>query len=101
MWRDKARNRQAAQIADQLRPRGDPLKRRRLAPARPQPNSGKLVEAMFEALNQTSAPMSEHGFAQYLAIIAKRRPRTFAAVLGRILKEAADELANPTSPENH
>jgi hypothetical protein len=96
MWRQRERNRQAARIADQLRPRDDPMKRRRLEPARPPPNSGELVEAWFEALNQTTAPMSKHGFVRYLAFIAVRRPRTICALLGRVLKDEAKELAKRT-----
>jgi hypothetical protein len=100
MWRQKERNREAAKIADQLRPRDDPMKRRRLEPARPPPNSGELVEAWFEALNQTTAPMSKHGLVQYMKFIAVRRTRTFGALLCRVLDDEAKELANRTGTRN-
>lgn len=100
MWRQKERNRQAAKLADQLRPRDDPMKRRRIEPARPRPNSGQLVEAFFEALNQTTAPMSKHGFVQYMKIIAIRRPRTFLALLRQVLEDEARELARRTGTRN-
>jgi hypothetical protein len=92
MWREKERNQEAARIADQLRPGGDALRRRRAAAARPQPNSGELVEALFETLNQTSAPMSKEGCVKYLKFIALRRPRTFLALLGAVLEAEANEL---------
>ena len=99
MWRQRARNREAAKIADQLRPRDDPTKRR-LEPARPLPNSGEWVEAIFRALNQKTAPMSKHGLVQYLKFIAIRRPRTFLALARQMLEEEAKELPNRTGTRN-
>jgi hypothetical protein len=95
MWRQRERNREAARIADQLRPRDDPMKRRP-EPARPQSNSDKLLEA----LNQTTAPMSKHGFVRYLQFLAIRRPRTILALLGRIQRIRRTSSLNRTDTRN-
>jgi len=85
MWRDKKRNRKAARLADELRPPRDALKQPGTRQLQARPTTGDLIKGLFEAANEISAPISMHGFARYLRLLAIRHPKKFFPLLFKLV----------------